>query len=98
MVDEIVPLIGLVFVAGPPVIFVAGPWLLLCLMLTGPFAVLVAFVAMWVVAAVVLATLARIFATPYQLLRGLHGRYRTSHAIAVPGVHVASLESGRVVA
>ena len=44
MVDEIVPLIGVIFVAGPPVIFVAGPWLLLCLMLTGPFAVLVAFV------------------------------------------------------
>jgi hypothetical protein len=65
---------------------------------TEAFAVLVAFVDLWVVAAVVLATLARIVATPCRLLRGLHRRHRRSHAIAVPGVHVASLESPRVVA
>ena len=98
MVDEIVPLIGVILVAGPPVVFVAGPWLLLGLMLSGPFAVLVAFVAVSVVAAVLLATLAGIFATPYLLLRRLHRRYRTSTAIAVPGAHVAQLESRRVVA
>jgi hypothetical protein len=98
MADEIAPIVGVIAVAGPPVIFIAGPWLFLCLLLTGPFAVLVAFVAIPVVGAVLLATLAGIFATPYLLLRGLRRRYRTSHAVAVSGAHVAYLESRRVVA
>lgn len=64
----------------------------------GPFAVLVAFVALWVVAAVALAPVARVLATPYLFLRGRHRRHQTPHALAVAGVRVASLESPQVVA
>jgi hypothetical protein len=95
---DIVPVIGVILVAGPPVIFIAGPWVLLCLMLTAPFAVLVAYVAIPVAAAALLATLIGICATPYLVLRGLHRRHRTSRAIAVSGLHVASLDSPRAVA
>ena len=44
MFGELIPLIGAVAGYGPPVIFLAGPWLLLGLMLSGPFAFLVILV------------------------------------------------------
>ena len=77
MLAEIVPLTGAVAGYGPPVILLAGPWLLLGLMLSGPFAVLVIFVVFMVVAATVLvaltaATLA-IATAPYVLVRHLRG-------------------------
>ncbi len=89
MVDEILPLIGVVLVAGPPVIFIAGPWLLLALMLSGPFALLVAFAAVMVVAAVLLSTLAGIFVMTLILVRRLHRTYRMSPALGVPRAHAA---------
>jgi hypothetical protein len=89
IIDEILPLIGVVFVAGPPVIFIAGPWLLLALMLSGPFALLVAFGAVMVVAAVLLATLAGIFAMTLILVRRLQRTYRMSTALGVPRAHAA---------
>jgi hypothetical protein len=98
MVADIVPVIGVIFVAGPPVIFIAGPWLFLVLMLSGAFAVLVAFAALWVVAAVLLTTLAAMFATPYLLVRGLLRRHRMSRATPIPGARVPSLESRQAVA
>jgi hypothetical protein len=98
MLDDILPVIGVVLVAGPPVIFVAGPWLLLALMLSGPFALLVAFVVVGLVAAALVVTLAAIVATPYVLVRRLHGRYRASRAIGVPATPVASLHSPGVAA
>jgi hypothetical protein len=97
-VADIVPVIGVVFVAGPPVVFIAGPWLFLVLMLSGAFAVLVAFVALWVAATVLLTTLAGVVATPYLLVRGLVRRHRISRAAPIPGAHVPSLESRQVVA
>ena len=98
MVDEIVPIVGVIVVAGPPVIFIAGPWLFLGLMLAGPFAVLVAFVAVWVVAAMLLTTLAGMVATPYLLVRGLLRRHPMSRATPIRGARVPSLESPQVVA
>jgi hypothetical protein len=89
MVDEILPLIGVVFVAGPPVIFIAGPWLLLALMLSGPFALLVALGAVMVVAAVLLSTLAGIFVLTVFLACRLHRTYRMSPALGVPRAHAA---------
>jgi hypothetical protein len=58
MLAEVVPVIGVVPVAGPPAVFVLGPWLFLVLMLAGPFAFLVALVVVMLVAAAVLAALA----------------------------------------
>jgi hypothetical protein len=100
MLDEDLPLIGIVFVAPPPVTLVAGPWLLLALMLSGPVALLFAFMAVLVVAAVLVATLVGVFAMPYILVRRLHQRYRTSPAAGArcPPQVVASRRMTRRVA
>jgi hypothetical protein len=92
---DIVPVIGVVFVSGPPVVFIAGPWLLLVLMLSGPFAVLVAFAALWAAATVLLTALVGLVATPYLLVRGLLRRHRMSRATTM---RVPSLESRQVAA
>ena len=84
ILDDVLPVIGVVVVAGPPVIFVAAPWLLLGLMLSGPFALLVAFVVVGVVAAALLVTLGAIFAAPFVLVRRVHRRSRSAQAISVP--------------
>jgi hypothetical protein len=82
MLAEIIPLVGVVAGEGPPVIFLAGPWLLLALMLSGPFAFLLTLVAVMVVAATVLVALtAAILAAPYLLIRCLR-RYRARRAFS----------------
>jgi hypothetical protein len=97
MLDDVLPVIGVVFVAGPPVVFVAAPWLLLALMLSGPFALVVAFVVVGLVVAALLAALAAICAAPFVLVRRLHRRYRSAQAIGLPVPQVASapLAAGR---
>jgi hypothetical protein len=97
MLDDVLPVIGVVFVAGPPVIFLAGPWLLLALMLSGPFALVAAFVVVGLIAAALVATLAAVVAAPFVLLRHLHRRYRSAPAIGVPVRQLASapLAAGR---
>src|SRR3954452_23623866 len=84
MLDSVLPVIGVVVVAGPPVVFVAGPWLLLVLMLSGPFALLVAFVVVGLVAGALLATLGALVVAPFVLVRRLHRRYRAARATGVP--------------
>jgi hypothetical protein len=68
MLDETVPLIGAPAFAGPPVIFLAGPWLLLTLMLTGPFLLLVTLALL---ATILVAIPAAILAPPYLLVHRL---------------------------
>jgi hypothetical protein len=84
MLDEILPLIGVIPVAGPPVVLVAGPWLVFALMLAGPFAVLFTVVVVLVAAA---ALISLIGAAPYLLVRHLHcarARHSTSRALVQP--------------
>jgi hypothetical protein len=97
MLDDVLPVIGVIFVAGPPVIFLAGPWLLLVLMLSGPFALVVAFVLVGLVAAALVATLAALVAAPFVLVRHLHRTYRSARATGVRLPHLASapLAAGR---
>jgi hypothetical protein len=96
---EILPLVDAPVFEGPPVVFLAVPWLLLALMLSGPFAFLVTLVvAMLVVATVLVALTAAILVAPYLLVRRLRGR-RARHAFS--NGHAAQLvpiESPRVVA
>ena len=66
------PLINAPAFYGPPVIFVLGPWLLLVLMLIGPFAAMVTVVLAMAVAAGLLAFLVALIASPYLLIRRLH--------------------------
>jgi hypothetical protein len=96
MLDDVFPVIGVVFVAGPPVIALAGPWLFLVLMLSGPFAVLVALVVVALVAVALLAALAAIVVAPYVLVRHLQRRYREAQAISVPAPQVAPVHSPRI--
>jgi hypothetical protein len=87
MLDEILPLIGVIPVAGPPVVLVAGPWLLFALMLAGPFALLVTLVVVLVAAAALIGLIGAILAAPYLLVRHVRGylaRHATSRALAQP--------------
>ena len=98
LVDEIIPLADVVVVAGPPVLFVAIPWLLFALMLSGPFAVLVALTVLLAVAAVLFAAVVAIIATPYVVVRRVYHRYRAAHVSRIPGAHLPPLERPRLVA
>jgi hypothetical protein len=82
MVDETVPLIFFVAVAGPPVLFIVAPWLLVALLLAGPFALALVIVAALVAARAVIGCIVAILAAPYLLLR----RHRAAEAsvIAAP--------------
>ena len=80
MLVETIPLVGAITGYGPPVIFLAGPWLLLALMLSAPFAVPVTLIAVMLLAAAVAGALtAAILAPPYLLMRHL-STVRARHA------------------
>jgi hypothetical protein len=79
MLDEILALIGVIPVYGPPVVLVAGPWLLFALMLAGPFALLFTLVVVLVAAAALVGLIGAILAAPYLLVRHLRG-YLAGHA------------------
>jgi hypothetical protein len=76
---EISPLIGAVPVEGPPAILVAIPWLLVVLLLAGPFALLATIVVAMLVAALIVAALVAIVASPFLLVRHLRS-VRERHA------------------
>jgi hypothetical protein len=73
MVAEIAPLVEAVPGEGPPFFLLAGWWVLLALMLSGPFAFLVVLVLAMVVAAALVAAVAAaiyvIVTAPYRLVR-----------------------------
>ena len=71
IVQETEPLSGAVPVYGPPIALVTLPWLLIGLMLAGPFALLVTIVVAFVVAAGLVALIGAILATPVVLARRL---------------------------
>jgi hypothetical protein len=73
-VGEIDPIIGTVFVAGPPVLIMWAGTVLFALMLAGPFALLVTLVLVFAAAATLVALAGAILASPYLLIR--HFRLR----------------------
>jgi hypothetical protein len=87
---EILPLVDAVAGYGPPVLFVAGPWVLLALALSGPAALILTFVAVVLAAVVVLAALigavVAIVVAPGLLVRRLRARraFRARTARLVP--------------
>ncbi len=72
--DETLPLIGVVPVAGPPIVLLVGPWLLFALMLAGPFALLLTLVVLLVAARALVGLIGAVLAAPYLLVRQLRGR------------------------
>jgi hypothetical protein len=74
MVAEIVPLIGAVYQAGPPVLVAWLGIVLFALLLAGPFVLLVTLVVVLAAAVFLVALAGAILATPYLLIR--HFRLR----------------------
>jgi membrane protein implicated in regulation of membrane protease activity len=64
---------------GPPVIFVLGPWLLMVLLLAGPFALFLLVLLALAAAAGLIAVFVAMIASAYLLIRRLHSR-RTARA------------------
>lgn len=79
---EILPLIAVVPVAGPPVICFVGAWVLFALMLTGPFLLLVTF---GLAAVILVAIPAAILAPPYLFARRVHTHWTRHHEPRTPG-------------
>ncbi|MFL5862142.1 MAG: hypothetical protein ACJ780_15405 [Solirubrobacteraceae bacterium] len=66
------PLIGAAAFFGPPIIYVLGPWLLLVLLLTGPFVLIFTLLLVTAAAACLLAVCVAVIASAYLLIRHLH--------------------------
>jgi hypothetical protein len=77
--EELLPLIAFVPVAGPPAILVAGPWVLLALMVAGPVVLILTLVALLLAAAALIALIGAILASPYLVVRHVR-RHRAERA------------------
>jgi hypothetical protein len=96
MLAETVPLASVVAGFGPPVAFLAGPWLLFVLALAGPFALVFTFVVVLVAATLLVLLAGTILASPYLLVRHLR-RHRTGHlSVSSPALQLVSAQSQRV--
>jgi hypothetical protein len=84
MLDELEPLIGVIPLYGPPIVFFASPWILIALLLAGPFALLMTLVIALLAAGLLIAAIAAIAASPYLLVRHLRSAYSTSRALVQP--------------
>jgi len=73
---EVVTLVDVVPVAGPPAIFVLGPWAVLIMFLIGPFLLLVTLA---LVTLILVALTAAVLAPAYLLIRHLR-KHRTASA------------------
>jgi hypothetical protein len=91
MLAELLPLIGVVAVAGPPVLLLAGPLVLGVLMLAGPFAVLATLVLLvaLIASAVLVVLTGAIAATRYSLVQLRVHREGHAHSSAPTGQLVA---------
>ena len=92
------PIIGAPAFFGPPVIFVLGPWLLLVLLLIGPFALILTLLLVMALAGALLAVFVAVIASPYLVIRHLHA-HGTVRAKPRAPVHLFSkrrVSSGRL--
>jgi hypothetical protein len=95
---ETAPLIGAPAFYGPPISFLLGPWLLLVLLLSGPFALIFTILVVLALAAVALAVVAAVIAGPYLLIRHLHrhGRVQAKPRVRRRRFHNHHVGSGRL--
>jgi hypothetical protein len=83
--EEIGPIVGAIFVAGPPVLLAWAGTVLFALMLAGPFALMVTFAVVFAAAAAVVTLAGAILATPYLLVRHLRARLAQRRRVAEDG-------------
>ncbi len=79
ILQDVLPLIFFVPVAGPPAILLLGPLLLLVLLLIPPAALLITLVAVLLLVGGLLVALGALIASPYLLVRHLRARHRIAH-------------------
>jgi hypothetical protein len=94
-VAEIDPVIGTVFVAGPPVLLAWAGTVLFALMLAGPFALLVTLVVALAAAAALVTLAGAILATPYLLIRHLRARLAKRRHVADGWAPIATVVAAR---
>jgi hypothetical protein len=75
LLQRVVPEIFFIPLAGPPVILLLGPWLVLVLLIIPPAAFLITLVLVFAVAAGLLFALGALIASPYLLVRHLSARH-----------------------
>jgi hypothetical protein len=75
LLEDTLPLIDTVWVAGPPVLLGWAGTVLFALLLAGPFALLATFVIALVAATVLVGLAGAILASPYLLVRHLRARH-----------------------
>jgi hypothetical protein len=89
MLDEVEPLIGAIPFYGPPIVLIAGPWILLALLLAGPFALLMTIAVALLAAGLLIVAIAAVVASPYLLVRHL----RSAHApVSLPANQPAAAD------
>lgn len=92
--DETLSLVGLVPVAGPPLVLLAVPWLLFGLMLAGPFALLFALIVLIVAAWALVGLIGAILAAPFLLVRRLRGHAtRRTSTTRTPAAKLVAVRS-----
>jgi hypothetical protein len=95
MLGETLSLICFMAVYGPPVVFLAAPWLFLGLILSGPFALVVTLIVALLAATALVAGIGAILATPYLIVRR---RRAANVSSARPAAARLPVELRRVVA
>jgi hypothetical protein len=90
-VTEVAPLIGAVYVAGPPVLLAWTGTVLFALMLAGPFALLVTLVLAFAAAAALVTLAATILAAPYLLVRHVRARLAQRRQVSQPPAPIAAV-------
>ena len=98
-IAEFIPWIGFVFVAGPPIAFVAVPLLVLVLGgLIWAFALLFAVVTAFIAVMAALGFSGALLASPYLLIRRVRARRRVRADLADPAAHLVAVKSPQAVA
>ena len=94
MLGDCLTLICFVALYGPPVVFLAAPWLFLALMLSGPIALIVTLVVALLAAAALLAGIGAVLLTPYLVIRA----WRAADVPALAVTTGRAIEIGQVMA
>jgi hypothetical protein len=94
MLGEVVGLLCVMAFYGPPVIFVLAPWLMLALLLSGPFAVVMTVVVALSLVGALLIGAAALLVTPVMMIRAR----RAAVASVAPPVQVRLPVAARWVA
>jgi hypothetical protein len=82
-IEEIAPLVGVVGGYGPPVLLLAVPWVLMGLIVAGPFTLLLTFAAVAIAVVMLLAALtAAVVVAPYLLVQRLR-RHASRRPVAL---------------